>query len=180
MRKGGGNIRSREPRPLLFEYMEKNILEETANAILQRKTELKIGDRTFQVAPPTIATLIEVSTRVAKMDFDEPQEEETQLNYVLRNARKAKSIPEVLALLILGEQKAFAPETWTTKITRWLRLEPKSAFEELAHQLATQHTPEELMQAFVEVLSKMEVESFFAISTFLKKVNVMNTKKKVD
>lgn len=159
--------------------MEKNILEDTANAILQRKTELKIGDRTFQVAPPTIATLIEVSTRVAKMEFDEPQEE-TQLNYVLRNARKAKSIPEVLALLILGEQKAFAPETWTTKIARWLRLEPKSAFEELAHQLATQHTPEELMQAFVEVLSKMEVESFFAISTFLRRVNVIEPKKKVD
>lgn len=160
--------------------MEKNILEETANAILQRKTELKIGDRTFQVAPPTIATLIEVSTRVAKMEFDEPQEEETQLNYVLRNARKAKSIPEVLALLILGEQKAFAPETWTTKIARWLQLEPKSAFEELAHQLATQHTPDELLEGFVGILSKMEVESFFAISTFLKKVNVVNTKKKVD
>lgn len=180
MRRGGGNTRSREPRPLLFEYMEKNILEETAKAILQRETTIKIGKDTYQVAPPTIATLIEVSARIAKLDFDEPQEEETQLNYVLRNARKAKSIPEVLALLILGEQKAFAPETWTTKIARWLRLEPKSAFEELAHQLATQHTPEELMQAFVEVLSKMEVESFFAISTFLRRVNVIEPKKKVD
>lgn len=156
-----------------------NTHEEVANAILQRKTELKIGEKKFQVAPPTIATLIEVSVRVAKMDFDEPQEE-TQLNYVLRNARKAKSIPEVLALLILGEQKAFAPETWTTKIARWLRLEPKSAFEELTHQLATQHTPEELMQAFVEVLSKMEIESFFAISTFLRRVNVIEPKKKVE
>ena len=114
------------------------------------------------------------------MEFDEPQEEETQLNYVLRNARKAKSIPEILALLILGEQKAFSPETWTTKIVRWLRLEPKSAFEELTYQLETQHTPEELMQAFVEVLSKMEVESFFAISTFLRRVNVIEPKKKVD
>ena len=45
---------------------------------------------------------------------------------------------------------------------------------------STHYTPEELMQAFVEVLSKMEVESFFAISTFLRRVNVVNTKKKVD
>ena len=46
--------------------------------------------------------------------------------------------------------------------------------------IPTPYTPEELMQAFVEVLSKMEVESFFAISTFLRRVNVIEPKKKVD
>lgn len=180
MRKGGGNTRSREPRSLLFEYMEKNILEETAKAILQRETTIKIGKDTYQVAPPTIATLIEVSSRIAKMDFDEPQEEETQLNYVLRNARKAKCISEILALLILGEQKAFTPETWTTKIARLFRLEPRKAFDQLTRKISTHYTPDELLEGFVGILSKMEVESFFAISTFLKKVNVVNTKKKVD
>ena len=159
--------------------MEKNILEETANAILQRETTIKIGKDTYQVAPPTIAPLIEVSARIAKMDFDEPQEE-TQLNYVLRNARKANCISEILALLILGEQKAFAPETWTNKIARWLRLEPRKAFDQLTRKIATHYTPDELLEGFVGILSKMEVESFFAISTFLQKVNVMNTKKKVD
>ena len=46
--------------------------------------------------------------------------------------------------------------------------------------IPTHYPPEELMQAFVEVLSKMEVESFFAISTFLRRVNVIEPKKKVD
>ena len=114
------------------------------------------------------------------MDFDEPQEEETQLNYVLRNARKAKCISEILALLILGEQKAFTPETWTTKIARLFRLEPRKAFDQLTRKITTHYTPDELLEGFVGILSKMEVESFFAISTFLKKVNVVNTKKKVD
>lgn len=46
--------------------------------------------------------------------------------------------------------------------------------------IPTHYTPDELLEGFVGILSKMEVESFFAISTFLKKVNVVNTKKKVD
>lgn len=154
--------------------------QKTADAILQRNTTLKIGTRSYQVAAPTIATLILASERIAKMKFDEPREEESQLEYGLRNARKATLVPEVLAILILGEKRAFAPETWTTKVARFLHLEPKTALQQLTNTLATQHTPKELMDAYIEVLSRMDVESFFAISTFLRRVNVIAPKKKVD
>ena len=39
----------------------------TADAILQRVTEITIGDEVYKVAPPTLATLISVSDELSKL-----------------------------------------------------------------------------------------------------------------
>ncbi len=78
-----------------------NIESRVADTVLQRPEEIKIGDRTYTVAPPSVATLILVSEAVSRMpaiDIDRNR----IVQGTLAGAKDCRPLGEILAIMILG------------------------------------------------------------------------------
>lgn len=152
---------------------------QAAETLLQRAQEVKIGETTYQVAPPTIATLISVSEQIALL----PQERldaQDVVSETLRIARHCKAVGMIVATLILGEQKHNHKEkkrSWWQRITQRSN-KPTDAREALAEEVLHALSPSDLHQLVAQLLSSLNVGDFFALTTFLLDINL--TKRKVD
>lgn len=152
----------------------------TAQAVLQQSEEIAIGGKTYQVAPPTVATLILVSELISLMPEVKSDTEEilTESLYVAKDCRV---VGDILATLILGAKRL----TETTKVvgTRLLGLVKDESEvvvnkkEILAKAILEELSPKQVNQITSRLLSKMEVAFFFAISTSLSGINLLRQTK---
>jgi len=97
--------------------MGKTIESKTAEAILERKKQITIGDQTYEVAQPTMATLILVSELVSQL----PQtrmDPENILTETLRVAKDCRILGDIIAVLILGEENIHT-QTKPPRKTPW-------------------------------------------------------------
>ena len=146
----------------------KKIESKVANTILQRPQAIKIGDKTYQVAPPSTATLIIVSELVAQMPNIKLDSEDV-MSESLKIAKDCKVIGGIVSVLILGAKK---PKK--KKADKWFSwFKPvKDTRSELAEEILECLTPIELNALVQKLLSGMEISFFFGISTFLIGINL--------
>lgn len=76
----------------------------TANAFLQDKLKVMVGKVVYEVADPTITTLARVSELSSKL----PEPTGDDLSFTLNNAKDAKIIAKIVAVIVVGEYKKYS------------------------------------------------------------------------
>lgn len=164
------------------------IESKVAQAILQQPEEIKVGDKTYTVYPPSTATLILASEAISQM----PQiklEKEKVVEDSLFAARHCRKLGEIVAIFILGAKHL--TETVKTRQTKEKRLlwglirhkrdeeveQTINRKQELADALLEDLTPGELHTLASQLLMRMQFADFFGLSTFLIEVNLLRPTK---
>lgn len=169
--------------------MERNIESKVAAAILQQPMEVTVGEQVYQVAPPSVATLILASEAAGRM----PQislNPEKIIDETLSVAKYCRPMGEFVAILILGakclkeehtkeieeerERRVFGFRCGYKKVRRRERVDIKRA---LADRLLEELSPRELYELTARLLQQMQIGDFFGISTFLIETNLLRPKK---
>lgn len=163
--------------------MEQNYIErKVADAILEKNIgTLEIDGKQYNIAPPSIATLILVSEIVAGLPIVEKVDNKQIVYSVLHYAKDFKALGEMAAILILG-----AKECRSGKRPRFYRIrhffgyEYKPTKDELAEIILQNVRPTVLFDVIIQRLKDMEVSSFFAITTSLSEANILKPTKEVE
>lgn len=159
-----------------MEKTEKETRGDVADAVLQTEKDVVIGARTYRVAPPTTATLIMVSRLIPQLPAEEPDGDNV-LAWVLGNARHYGMIGDILAVLVLGAKRC---REGGGKSLRWLKKGRKRHIteqEELAEYILEETSPSEQVALMTELIGRMQVASFFGLTTFLSGLNILKVTK---
>ena len=153
-------------------HMEKTIESKVSEAILQKPEIVKIGDETFEVAPPSTATMILLSEAISKL----PQvklDEDHILAEVLAIAKDCNALGEIGAILILGAKRI--------NEKRFCRILRKSVSEKerLEKKILQELQPKELNELIAKILKGMQIGDFFGLTTSLLEVNLLRQKREV-
>lgn len=151
----------------------KTVENKTAETILQTPIKIEVGGRTFNVARPTTATLIEVSKLISLLPAVRLEEK----NFIYESLSIAKDcsiIGQIAATLILGISKETHLPFEKESGIKWLKLRStKNRYKELARDILLTLSPQELEEVIVEILKGMEIKSFFQVTTSLLEVNLL-------
>lgn len=174
---------------------EKKVEERVAETMLETKREVTIGGRTYEVAPPSFATLIAVSGLVSRVDFEELErdagrEGASVTALAIHYAPYGMIIGSIIATLVLGVRRASRRLRWYEKAWMWLRgkgryisdeVTTKGSREEaeLIQTLLTDVTPSEMAELLTTLLEGMELGAFFGLTTFLRELNVAKPTREV-
>lgn len=160
--------------------MAKTIEQQVAETILQRATEVKVGDKTYHVAPPTTATLILVSEAVSQLPHLR-LDDKNIVGEVLSVAKDCRVLGDVAAILILGA-KGLTDTVKRRKRFAWFsrRAEVTETIDrkaELSRELLENYSPSALHNLIASLLSGMDLGDFFGLTTFLTEVNLLRQTK---
>lgn len=169
--------------------MEKTTIEsQVASAVLERKVaSIEIDGKTYEIAPPTLATLILVSELVSMLPVVERVPNNKIVDSVLHYAKDYRALGDICAVLILGAKNLVqeVEETHTRRIL-WLfkrRYTVKRAIDrkaELSRLITDNMRPSVVFDVIVKRLQDMEVGSFFSITTSLSEANILKPTKEVE
>lgn len=171
--------------------MKKNIEGRVADTLLQQPEKVAIGDREYDVAPPSIATLVMASKYISQL----PQvrlEKENVLGEVLSVAKDCAVIGDILAVLILGARHC--QETVAERTTRPKRGLPGlfgftetvvvervvDRKSELATEIMEVLQPREAYAICARLIQNLQIADFFGLTTFLIEINLLNRTRKVE
>lgn len=166
-----------------MDNVKKTIEQDVASAILERPEEVKVGGRTYRVSPPSTATLILASAIISrlpqgKLDGGHVMEE------TLSVAKDCASLGDLAAVLILGakeyEEGARVCEKREKRLLWGLIRVRYTVRESLAERLLRETTPREFQNLIVQLLQRMQVGDFFALTTFLTEINLLRPTKVVE
>jgi len=167
--------------------------EKAADTILQKTKEVKIGKRTYKVAPPSTATLIMVSEAVSKLPLHKfDNNPEKMLEQVLAYGRDCRAVGEIAAILVLGARGCYPyriGRRCVTKSCLWGLIKYKKYLEplqpivdpkaELTQDILELMSPAQITELIMSILGDMQVADFFGLTTFLSEINLLR-KTKVD
>lgn len=175
-----------------FIIMEKDnytsIESRVASAILQRRiASIGIDGKEYDIAPPTLATLILVSEIVATLPVVDKSkvEPENRLYSALHNARHYKRIGELIGVLILGAKNVTATEmieVTTRKFFGLIRRKKQiprtyNRAVELGESIMMNVRPSLIYELIIKLLQQNEITIFFAITTSLSAANIIQPTK---
>nr|WP_294713549.1 hypothetical protein [Prevotella sp.] len=164
--------------------MEQNYIErKVADAILEKKVgTLEIEGKQYNIAPPSIATLILVSEIVAGLPIVEKVDNKQIVYSVLHYAKDFKALGEMAAILILGAKECKRSEKKPRfySIRHFFGYEYVPTKDELAEIILQNVRPTVLFDVIIQRLKDMEVSSFFAITTSLSEANILKPTKEVE
>ena len=179
--KAGGSIPLSATTKSISE-MAKKIERKVADTILQKPQEVKIGDTVYQMAPPTLSTLITVSELIArlpavKMNTDDLFKESM---YV---AKDCAVLGEILAVLILGtkdiKEKREVEQTRFFGLLRTRRQIEVDRKMELAQKILNEVSPAELNTILIGAFQEMQISDFFGLTTSLLEINLLRRTREV-
>ena len=173
-----------------MERIEKKV----SDTLLQQEITVKIGDKTYQAAPPSTATLILVSEAVSRLPHEkfELKADDNVVQPCLSMAKDCTPIGEIAAILILGAKgctEVVKEEIETVKpilfgiikrrkvVTVERTIDRKA---ELAKELLENHTPIELFNLITKQLQTLQLGDFFGLTTFLIEINLLRPTKVVN
>lgn len=135
-----------------------------------------MGNTTYSVAPPSIATLILVSEAVAKLPHLKLNDTDV-VRESLAVAKDCHALGEILAILILGA-KAINTARPKKRFSRFFcRQKTTDPVAELAEELLETLTPSEMHSLVTQLLAGMDLGDFFAVTTFLTEINILRQTK---
>lgn len=158
-----------------------------ARTVLQQGEMIRVGDREYEAAPPSIGTLIMASEAVArlpKLQLDEGH----MVEDALRSARHCRAIGEIAAILILGSRRAKervrVRRVWRRRLFGVIpveRTETRIArrYELLADRLLDHFSPRELYSTIARLIGRQQIGDFFGLTTFLNDLNLTRPTKVV-
>lgn len=159
--------------------MSKTIETKTAETILQTPNVFEICGRRFDVAPPTMATLIQVSKLMSQL----PTNLEKTDNYIygsLMIAKDCEIIGLTVATLILGVKKHSNIHAQKNKALNWLKIgKQKDQYQELSDLILENYSPSQLDKLVVDLLTRMELKDFFELFTSLQEINLLRKTREV-
>lgn len=167
---------------------EKTIEQMVAETVLEKPLEVKVGEKTYQVAPASTATLILTSEAISllphiALDTEKVVEESLSV------AKDCRVLGDIAAILILGAKNIIEKKkVQQIKEKRYLcGLIRRSYTEEveviidrkaeLAQELLEEVPPKELNLIVSQILSRMQIADFFGITTFLTELNLLHPRK---
>lgn len=167
---------------------EQTIESKVASAILERPiATIEIEGAKYDIAPPSVATLILLSEIASGLPTVEPVSKDKIVYSVLRNAKKYRMLGDLLAVLILGAKGL--TETTTRKVVKsrlfgLIKTEKEETVTidkkaELSKILLENVRPSILFNLIVKRLNEMEIGDFFGITTSLSEVNLLKPTKEV-
>lgn len=162
------------------------IESKVAAAILERKVgSIEIDGVTYEIAPPSLATLILVSEIISTLPTFESLDKKQWLDIVAHYAKDFKPLGDIAAVLILGaknltekreriieHRKLFGLLKRREKVVE--TIDRKS---ELANAILLNVRPSVLNDMIIERLKQNEAASFFATITSLSAVNILKPTK---
>lgn len=160
--------------------------EKTADALLERSQPFVLGDKTYELAPPTLATLILVSEELAKLPselFDFDEKTDSPVVIPLRTARHAHGLSRALARIIVGARPKLSPWQRVQRVAHsicpWLVSAP-DVVERLAIEIERSTSIQALALSFVGLTHRLEVHDFFSFTTFLSALRVTKPTRRVE
>jgi hypothetical protein len=169
----------------------------TADAVLQQPVEVEIGGKTYEVAPPSIATLILASAAVSKL----PKislDGENIASESLYIAKDCEALGEIVAILILGakgitetvkavetveKRRFFGLVKKEEKVEKEERIEKEEETDRksiLAKEILTELTPRQLSDMLGKLLAGMDLAFFFATTNSLIEINLLRKTKETE
>lgn len=165
---------------------QKTIESRVASAILERPTgNLEIEGTIYNIAPPSVATLILVSEIVSTLPIVEKTNDNEKKTYsVLHHAKNYKALGDIAAVLILGAKAIKEDEQSLQKPRRWFsflrRKQKVNRRAELAEKIINNVRPSVLFDCIIRRLKDNEVGIFFLITTSLSEANLLAPTKEVE
>lgn len=162
------------------------IEQRVSSAILEKKVgTIEIEGKVYDIASPTIATLILISEVVSTLPIvSETKDNMEIINSVLHYAKDYRPLGDIAAILILGanhltEQREIEQRKFLGLIPRKKRYEIIDKKAELSQLILDNVRPTVLFNIIIQRLKDMEIASFFAITTSLSEANILKPTKEV-
>ena len=150
--------------------------EQVAQTLLEEPTAVTIGGEAYQVAPPSIFTLVRASKYISKIPTDTINEGNI-LGSIVHNAEEYENIAWAISVIVLG--KKFTEVVTYPKWQFWRKKKNVTKGELLAKKLI--NTPiTEVSAAFFKVLGQIDIRAFFIVSTSLKGMMITKPTKEVE
>lgn len=150
--------------------------EQVAQTLLEEPTAVTIGGEAYQVAPPSIFTLVRASKYISKIPTDTINEGNI-LGSIIHNAEEYENIAWAIAVILLG--KKFTEIVTYPKWQFWRKKKNVTRGELLAKKLI--NTPiTEVSAAFFKVLGQIDIRAFFVVSTSLRGMMITKPTKEVE
>ena len=150
--------------------------EKVAQTLLEEPTTVTIGGEAYQVAPPSIFTLVRASKYISKIPTDTISEENI-FGSIIHNAEEYENIAWAISVIVLGND--FTEVETYPKWQFWKRKKSITKGENLVKKLMK--TPiTEVTDAFFKVLAQMDIRPFFVITTSLKGMMITKPTKEVE
>lgn len=174
--------------------MPENIEQKVAETILQKQQEITIGGETYQVAPPTTATLILASEYISQLPAIKLDSNNILIE-TLYIAKDCHVLGDIVAILILGkkglrEERTINSDKEIVKTKMFglvttkeiIKVEEKIIInhqEILAQKLLDEIPPHELNNLMAVLLRKMQISDFFGLTTSLIEINLLRQTREV-
>lgn len=152
-----------------------NTEKRVADTILQKPYKIEIGGATYEVAPPSIATLIIASSLISQLPIIN-MDAKNVLMESLRVAKDCKILGKIVATLILGADNLVEEKIIVEKrFFGILRKETKIIIDNqqiLSNKILKKLTPKQVNNITIDILHRMEVGDFFGLTASLIEVNL--------
>ena len=159
---------------------EQTIESKVASAILERPiATIELDGVTYNIAPPSIATLILVSEIVSTLPQVEPISRDNITSFVLHNAKDyrilgAKGLTNTVTRKVIRKRffgliKSETEETVT--------IDRKA---ELSKIILDNIRPSVMLNIIIRRLNDLEIGDFFGITTSLSEINLLKPTKEVE
>ncbi|EJX05266.1 hypothetical protein EVA_06622 [gut metagenome] len=167
-----------------------SIESKVAAAILERKVaSIEIDGHVYDIAPPSVATLILVSEIVAELPVVTTSKDDNDVLYkVLHYAKDYRKLGELCAVLILGAKGLTQTITTQKEEKRFFGLKKRKIEEtktidkkaELAKLILENVRPSTMLNVIITRLTDMEIGDFFGITTSLSEANMLKPTREVE
>ena len=162
---------------------ENNQVEvKVTDTILEKAITVQVGSKTYEVAPPTIATLIlasEAVSRIPKFTLD--PEKLVQECFCI--ARHTRFLGEIAAILILGAQRSELrvkpAQRGVFSRLRALFSRRRTQKEQLTDEILLNLSPKKLFEVITQVLTTLEMSDFFGVATCLTESKLLRQTREV-
>lgn len=146
-----------------------SIEKQVAEAILQDKILINLGDRKIQVPRPTLGTMIEVSKIISECGVGEfKTDAQNALSETIRIAKDCDMLADVLAILILGVKKRFLSINFLG-----LNILLRNRQKRLKNEILKNLTPKTIAEAIAQIFGAMECGFFLSTLIILKPANIL-------
>lgn len=161
-----------------------------AATILERKlAQVKIGDGTYAIAPPSIATLIMLSEIASGLPKAGEVKAENILQWVVSNAKDYSALGELAAVLVLGAKAIMEDEELGQQdgkkgislfFNRSRKTKRGTLRQEMAKKILREVSPAQLSEIIAKAFGSLELGDFFGITTSLGAVSILTPSKEVE
>ncbi len=151
--------------------------EQVSKTILEEKESVNIGGESYNVAPPSIATLILFSKYVSKLP-KESLSEKTAIASLLQNADKLHYVGYAIASVILGAEKVKSKQSTIKRF--WHKIFNKKTELELLAEKINHSDVENVSNVFLTILSSLKLNVFFQLTTSLIEMNLTKPTREVE